>query len=152
MIMGNLMKRVKGPKKSSLKKLLGRVLLVHDRDADPPVARVFGVFGVVGRRIGYAFNLGKSIARNAFFLNDLASFLGTLGRQGPVVSVIGVGKLHAVGMPANGHFVGQGGQCFRHFGEQSLGSGRHGGGAQAKHGKVGFVDDLYAQAILVAGK
>ena len=98
MIMGNLMKRVKGPKKSSLKKLLGRVLLVHDRDTDPPVARVFGVFGVVGRRIGYALNLGKSIARNAFFLNDLAS------------------------------------------------------GTQAKHGEVGFVDDLYAQAILVACK
>jgi hypothetical protein len=148
----NLTVGVKAKKKQLEKAAFGSVLLVHHRDTDPPVARVFGVTGVVGRRIGHTFNLGKSIARNSFFLNDLSSFLGTFCRQGPVVSIVCVGKLHAVGMTANGHFVGQCCQCFGHLCKQGLGSRRHGGGAQTKHGEVGFVDDLYAQAIFVAGK
>ena len=68
-------------KKKQLEKSCFGGLLVHHRDADPPIARVFKVVGVVGCRVGYTFNLGKSIARNTLFLNDLSSFLGTLSRQ-----------------------------------------------------------------------
>ena len=97
-------------KKSSLKKAaFWSVLLVHHRDTDPPVSRVFGIVWVVGRCIGHAFNLGKSAIGYAFFANDLASFFGTLGRQSPVVFAVRVGKFHTVGMAPNGNFVGRGG-------------------------------------------
>ena len=74
----NLTVGVKAKKKQLEKAAFGSVLLVHHRNADPPVAGVFGITGVVGGRIGHTFNLGKSIARNSLFLNDLSSFLGTL--------------------------------------------------------------------------
>ena len=77
----NLTLRVKAKKKQLEKAAFWSVLLVHHRDTDPPVARVFGVIWVVRRRIGHAFNLGKSIAWNALPFNDLSSFLGTFCRQ-----------------------------------------------------------------------
>jgi len=79
--MNNLTMGVKAKKKQLEKVAFWSVLLVHHRDADPSVARVFGVIWVVRRCIGHAFNLGKSIAWNALFLNDLSSFLSTLCRQ-----------------------------------------------------------------------
>jgi hypothetical protein len=77
----NLTVGVKAKKKQLEKAAFGSVLLVHHRNADPPVAGVFGIVRVVRRCVSHAFNLGKSIAWYALFLNDLSSFFGTLCRQ-----------------------------------------------------------------------
>src|SRR5574343_566900 len=126
--------------------------LVHHRDADAAVARVFGVVGVERGGVGHALDLGKAAGVDAGAFERFAGFFSPFGRQRPVVAAVAVGKLQAVGVAAHGQLVVHALERFGHLVDQRLCARRHAGGAQAEHGEVGLVDDVHAQAFFFAAE